>query len=141
MDEDLCRDPTETSPDRMVAHLWTLIEARGIDHLRVDRVIDALADALEQAGATFVRNLPLTGFDVPDERIDLLVAPGIAVLLDVGESAPSLDRLRRCASPIGVRALAVLTDRSPDLYPAGRSQRHVVHGKPLCVHVVGRGRP
>jgi len=68
------------------------------------------------------------------------VAPGIAVFLDVGESAPSLERLRRCASPVGVRALAVLTDRFPDLYPAGHSQRHVVHGKSLCVHRIGRGR-
>ena len=125
----------------MVAHLWALIEARGIDHLGVDRVIDALTAALEEAGATFVRDLPLTGFDVPDERIDLLVAPGIAVLLDAGESAPSLDRLRRCASPVGVRTLAVLTDRSPDLYPSGQSQRHLVHGKSLCVHRIGRGRP
>lgn len=122
----------------MVAHLWTLIEARGIDHLGADRVIDALVAALEEAGATFVRDLPLTGFDVPDERIDLLVAPGVAVLLDAGQSAPSLDRLRRCASPVGVRALAVLTDRSPDLYPVGQSRRHLVHGKALCVHRIGR---
>ena len=141
MDEDLCGDSSEPSADRLVAHLWTLIGARGIDRLEVDRVIDALAAALEDVGATFVRDLPLTGFDVPDERIDLLVAPGIAVLLDVGESAPSLERLRRCASPVGVRALAVLTDRSPDLYPAGHSQRHLVHGKSLCVHRIGRGRP
>jgi hypothetical protein len=140
MDEELCGHSSEISADRMVAHLWTLIGARGIDHLGVDRVIDALAAALEEVGATFVRDLPLTGFDVPDERIDLLVAPGIAVLLDVGESAPSLDRLRRCASPVGVRALAVLTDRSPDLYPAGHRQWHLVHGKSLCVHRIGRGR-
>lgn len=124
----------------MVAQLWTLIEARGLDRLDPDRVIDALAAALEEAGTTFVRDLPLTGFDVPDERIDLLVAPGIAVVLDVGESAPALGRLRRCASPPGVRALAVLTDRSPDLYPAGHSQRYLVHGKSLCVHRIGRGR-
>lgn len=140
MDEDLRGDSPELSADRLVAHLWALIRARGIDRLGVDRVIDAVAIALEEAGATFVRDLPLTGFDVPDERIDLLVAPGIAVLLDVGESAPSLERLRRCASPVGVRAVAVLTDRSPDLYPAEHSQRRLVHGKSLCVHRIGRGR-
>ncbi|HEU4454875.1 MAG TPA: hypothetical protein VFR81_17565 [Longimicrobium sp.] len=141
MDEDLCGGSTGTSPDRTVAHIWALIAGRGIDHLDVDQVIEALAAALDEAGVTFVRDLPLTGFDVPDERIDLLVAPGIAVLLDVGASAPSLDRLRRCASPVGVRALAVLTDRSPDLYPAGHGQRHLVHGKSLCVHRIGRERP
>lgn len=89
---------------------------------------------------SYVRDLPLTGFDQPDDRIELLVSPGVAVLLDVGEAAPSLDRLRRCATPPGVTALAVLTDRSPDLYPAGHSQRHLVHGKSLTVHRIDRGR-
>lgn len=125
----------------MLAHLWTLIGMRGIDRLAADRVIDALAAALEEAGATFVRDLPLTGFGVPDERIDLLVAPGIAVLLDVGEAAPSLGRLRRCASPVGVRGLAVLTDRSPERYPSGHGQRHLVHGKSLCVRRIGCAEP
>lgn len=127
--------------DRVVAWLWTLIEARGIDHLDPALVIDAVAEVLDEEGITYVRDLPLSGFDQPDTRIDLLVAPGVAVLLDVGESAPSMDRLRRCASPPGISALAVLTDRSPDLYPAGHSQRHLVHGKSLCVHRIGRGRP
>lgn len=124
--------------DRVVARLWTLIEARGIDHLDPARVLDAVAEVLDEVGITYVRNLPLSGFDQPDTRIDLLVAPGIAVLLDVGESAPSLDRLRRCTYPPGISALAVLTDRSPDLYPAGHSQRHLVHGKPMSVHRIGR---
>ena len=125
--------------NHVIARLWALIGARGIDHLDPSQVIDAVAGLLDEEGITYVRDLPLSGFDQPDEHIDLLVAPGVAVLLDVGDSAPSLDRLRRCACPIGVSALAVLTDRSPDLYP-GHSQRHLVHGKPLCVHRIGRGR-
>ena len=127
--------------ERVVARLWTLIEARGIDHLDPSLVLDAVAEVLDEEEITYVRNLPLSGFDQPDTQIDLFVAPGIAVLLDVGESAPSMDWLRRCASPPGVSALAVLTDRSPDLYPAGHSQRHLVHGKSLSVHRIGRGRP
>lgn len=128
-------------PHRLVARLRTLIEARGIDHLDPSDVITALARVLDEIGVEYVRDLPLTGFGIPDERIDLLVAAGVAVLLDVGESAPSVSRLRRCATPPGVVELAVLTDRSPDLYPAGHRQRHLVHGKPLSVHRIGRGRP
>jgi len=124
--------------DRVVARLWALIEARGIDYLDQALVIDAVAEVLDEEGITYVRNLPLSGFDQPDTRIDLLVAPGVAVLLDVGQSAPSLDRLRRCACPPGISALAVLTDRSPDLYLAGHSQRHLVHGKSLSVHRIAR---
>ena len=126
--------------DRLVAWLWTLIEARGIDYLDPSLVIDAVAEVLDEEEITYVRDLPLSGFDQPDTRIDLLVAPGVAVLLDIGESAASVDRLRRCASPPGVSALAVLTDRSPDLYPTGHSQRHLVHGKSLNVHRIDRGR-
>ncbi len=124
--------------NRVVDRLWTLIEARGIDHLDPSLVLGAVAEVLDEEGITYVRNLPLSGFDQPDTRIDLLVVPGVAILLDVGESAPSLDRLRRCASPPGISALAVLTDRSPDLYPAGHSQRHLVHGKSLSVHRIAR---
>lgn len=130
----------DTSDDRVIARLWALIGARGIDRLEASHVIDAVAHELDEMEIAYVRDLPLTGFGEPDDRIDLLVAPGVAVLLDVGERAPSLDRLRRCASPPGVTALAVLTDRSPDLFPAGHSQRHLVHGKPLSVHRIGRGR-
>ena len=134
-------DGAEIPPDRVVRQLWTLIGARGIDHLDPADVIAALAAVLDEIGVAYVRDLPLTGFGTPDERIDLLVASGVAVLLDVGESAPSVARLRRCATPPGVVELAVLTDRSPDLYPAGHRQRHLVHGKPLSVHRIGRGRP
>lgn len=128
-------------PDRVVRQLWTLIEASGIDHLDPSDVIAAVAQVLDEIGVAYVRDLPLTGFGTPDERIDLLVASGVAVLLDVGESAPSVDRLRRCATPPGVVVLAVLTDRSPDLYPVGHRRRHLVHGKPLSVHRIGRQRP
>lgn len=134
-------DGGTNSPHRLVAYLWTLVGARGIDYLDPSDVIPALAGVLDEIGVTYVRDLPLTGFGIADERIDLFVATGIAVLLDVGESAPSVARLRRCATPPGVVELVVLTDRSPDLYPAGRSQRHLVHGKPLNVHQIGRGRP
>ena len=130
----------ETSADHLVARLWSLIEARGVDRLAPADAIAAVAALLDEMEASYVRDLPLTGFGEPDDRIDLFVAPGVAVLLDAGESAPSLDRLRRCASPPGVTALAVLTDRSPDLFPAGHSQRHLVRGKPLSVHRIGRGR-
>lgn len=133
-------DGGEIPPERVVAQLWTVVEARRIDHLDPSRVIAALAEVLDEMGIPYVRDLPLTGFGMPDERIDLLVASGVAVLLDVGESAPSVSRLRRCATPPGVVELAVLTDRSPDLYPTRYRQRHLVHGKPLSVHRIGRGR-
>jgi hypothetical protein len=134
-------DGRELSPGRLVEQIWTLIEARGIDHLDPSHVIAALVEALGEIGVVFVRDLPLTGFGTAEDRIDLLAAPGVAVLLDVGESAPSLARLRRCATLPGVVVLAVLTDRSPDLYPVGHRQRHLVGGKPLRVHRIGRGRP
>ena len=131
-------DGEASRPDRVVRQLWTVIEARGIDHLDPSDVIAAVAQVLDETGVAYVRDLPLTGFGTPDERIDLLVASGVAVLLDVGESAPSVGRLRRCATPPGVVVLAVLTDRSPDLYPVGHRQRDLVHGKPLSVHRIGR---
>lgn len=126
--------------DRTIARLWTLIGARGIDYLDTSQVPDAVGALLDEEGITYVRDLPLTGFGEPDTRIDLLITPGVALLLDAGEPAPSVERLRRCASPVGVAALAVLTDRSPDLYPTGHSQRHLVKGKSLCVHRIGCGR-
>lgn len=125
--------------NRMVAQLWTMIAARSIDvGVEPADMISRLADALDEMDVTYVRDLPLTGFGEADERIDLFVAPGVAVLLDVGPSAPNRDRLRRCALPPGVLALAVLTDLSPDEYPTGHSERHVVHGKSLSVHRIAR---
>lgn len=131
-------DRREFPPGRLVDQIWTLIEARGIDQLDPSHVMAALVEVLGEIGVAYVRDLPLTGFGTPDDRIDLLAAPGVAVLLDVGVSAPSLARLRRCATLPGVVVLAVLTDRSPDLYPVAHRQRHLVGGKPLRVHRIGR---
>jgi hypothetical protein len=130
---------TSQAANRMVAQLWTMIAAGSIDvGMEPADVITKLADALDEIDVTYVRDLPLTGFGEADERIDLFVAPGVAVLLDVGPSTPNRDRLRRCALPPGVLALAVLTVRSPDEYPTGHGERHVVHGKFLSVHRIAR---
>lgn len=130
---------TNQAANRMVAQLWTMMGARCIDAgVEPADVISRLADALDEIDVTYVRDLPLTGFGEADERIDLFVAPGVAVLLDIGPSAPNRDRLRRCALPPGVLALAVLTELSPDEYPTGHSDRHVVHGKSLSVHRIAR---
>lgn len=120
---------------RAVGHLWTLLEARGIDvETAPEEVIRKLAEALDDFGIPYVRDLPLSGFGRADETIDLFLATGVAVLLDVGPPAPNLDRIQRCALPPAVRAIAVLTDRAPEAYPTGHSERHAVHGKFLGVH-------
>jgi hypothetical protein len=91
---------TNQAANRMVAQLWTMIDARSIDvGVEPANVISRLVDALDEIDVTY---------------------------------------LRRCALPPGVLALAVLTELSPDQYPTGHSERHMVHGKSLSVHRIAR---
>lgn len=122
---------------RAVDHLWTLIEARGLDvGTPAEQLILRLAETLDDYGIPFVGGLPLSGFGQAEERIDLFLESGVAILIDVGPAAPNLARIQRCALPPAVRAIAVLTDTVPEAYPTGHSQRHAVHGKFLAVHRV-----
>ncbi|HEX8691405.1 MAG TPA: hypothetical protein VF746_03095 [Longimicrobium sp.] len=133
--------------DRLVGCLLTRVEARWIAYADPADAIDLLARALDEDEIVYERDARLRDGEL-DERVEIFLAgAGVAVLLDAGGTLPAIERLRRCSARRDVRALAVLTTLSPDLYPAGNGQRHMVSRKRLYVIRIGRdwemerGRP
>ena len=131
--------PGPNGADRLARRILTLVEARSIAYADPKCAVELLAGELDEEDLTYELNARLAEGGL-DERVDLFLPyDGVAVLLDAGGEAPAIDRLRRCSRHSGVLAITVLTTLSPDVYPAGHSQRHVVSGKSLSVIRIGRG--
>lgn len=131
--------PIRNEADRLVGRLLTLVEARWIAYAHPSHTIDLLARALDEDEVGYERDARLAD-GASEEPVEIFAADaGVAVILDAGGPSPDIDRLRRCSAHPAVRAMLVLTTLSPDDYPAGHSQRHVVSGKSLSVIRIGRG--